>query len=50
MRENKVEMHNSKIWAESEKGKGMKVVILLPVSKPIDTVKAKMNYKNASYI
>ena len=27
-----VEMHNGKIWAESKKGKGLKVVIQLPVS------------------
>jgi two-component system sensor histidine kinase BaeS len=28
-----VEMHKGKIWAESEKGKGLKVIIQLPVSK-----------------
>jgi two-component system, OmpR family, sensor histidine kinase BaeS len=28
-----VEMHQGKIWAESEKGNGLKVVIQLPVSK-----------------
>jgi signal transduction histidine kinase len=28
-----VEMHGGKIWAESEKGKGLEVVIQLPVSK-----------------
>jgi two-component system sensor histidine kinase BaeS len=28
-----VEMHNGKIWAESEKGKGLKVIIQLPSSK-----------------
>lgn len=28
-----VEMHNGKIWAESERGKGLKVVIQLPASK-----------------
>jgi len=28
-----VEMHKGKIWAESEKGKGLKVIIQLPISK-----------------
>ena len=28
-----VEMHKGKVWAESEKGKGLKVIIQLPVSK-----------------
>lgn len=28
-----IEMHKGKIWVESEKGKGMKVIIRLPVSK-----------------
>ena len=28
-----VEMHKGKIWAESEKGKGLKVIIQLPILK-----------------
>jgi signal transduction histidine kinase len=28
-----VEMHKGKIWAESEKGEGLKVIIQLPISK-----------------
>ena len=30
-----VEMHKGRIWAESEKGKGLKVIIQLPLSKKI---------------
>ena len=28
-----VEMHKGKIWAESEKGRGVKVIIQLPLAK-----------------
>ena len=28
-----IEMHKGKIWAESEKGKGVKVIIQLPITK-----------------